>query len=184
MTPNHSILGQLPGTDIYVDKTAFLECKEVEQVKIFRFNSALCYLNRTMFKRRVQKSLPGLYRARSFELFCPRNASNERLEEKVQFLVIDCSALAYCDYSGAAQLVDIIEELEERKLNVYLASCPLKLIVMLEKLQAKQVIERNVYPTIADAVKQAKYLRSLREDCSSYTAESASYPHSMFECLP
>lgn len=160
LTPNHSILGQLPGTDIFVDRDAFTNCNEIEGVRIFRFNSALCYLNRTMFKSSVEESLPSVYKKSGFSLLCSvwQQTSNDD-KDKVKFLIIDCSGLAYCDYSGAATLVDIIEDLEEHKLTVYLAACPLKLIHMIEKMQKTAVLERSIYPTIADAIGQARYLR-------------------------
>lgn len=183
MNPNHSILGQLPGTEIYIDKNAFIDCEEINQIKIFRFNSALCYLNRTMFKSSVEKSLPSIYKKQNgfTSLFCSSSSlaakssrqqyyKNNLDDNKIKFLIIDCSALAYCDYSGVATLVEIIEELEEQKVTVYLAACPLKLISMIEKMQKTRVLEQNIYPTITDAVNHAKFLRN----CTSQSLSSVS----------
>lgn len=193
LTPNHSILGQLPGTEIYIDKNAFLDCEELEQIKIFRFNSALCYLNRTMFKASVEKSLPSIFEKQNKfgnlnGLFCTskenstfyqmnieNSMNSETYEEskaKIKYLIIDCSALAYCDYSGAATLVEIIEELEEHKVTVYLAACPLKLIGMIEKMQKTIVLEHNIYPSITDAVNHAKFLKSCTSTATQALAAS------------
>jgi len=169
LTPNHSILGQLPGTEIYVDKNAFRDCDEIGQVKIFRFNSALCYLNRTMFKASVEESLPEIYGQQKFALFCPKKQNTDPDNLKIRYLIIDCSALAYCDYSGAATLVEIIEELGDHKIDVYLAACPLKLVGMIEKMQKSIVLEHNVFPSITDAVNHAKYMKLHRSASRSLT---------------
>lgn len=199
LTPNHSILGRLPGTEIYVDLDAFAHCKEVEQVKIFRFNSALCYLNRTMLKSRIEKSLSSIYRPQGFHQVCARlhhhhhqpggggdtssysNGNNSSGEtdcdhSRVKFLIIDCSALAYCDCAGVATLIEIIDELEEHKVDVFLASCPLKLIDIIEKMGQRRILERNVYPTITDAIGQVKCVRNLgaKSDSSESTRPSES----------
>lgn len=195
LNPNHSILGQLPGTEIYVDREAFIDCHEIEQVKIFRFNSALCYLNRTMFKACIEKSLPMIYKPKSLASFCastkPPSDSNQHhnTNDKVKFLIIDCSALAYCDYSGAETLIDIVEELEESKVHVYLAACPAKLIDMIEKMKRTKVLEHNVHPTITDALNHARYLRGRHQmqQCSMSSgcnAENCTSPHSVITGLP
>lgn len=164
LNPNYSILGQLPGTDIYVDKSAFIECKEVNHVKIFRFNSPLCYLNRTMFKSCIEKLLPSIYRRNTYKLCQESRYDAEKYPaDKVKYLIIDCSALAYCDYSGAATLVEIIEELDESAICCYLAACSVKFINMLEKLQKMEHLEHNIFPTIGDAVSMIKYLESRLE---------------------
>lgn len=187
LNPNHSILGQLPETEIYVDKNAFMDCQEIEQVKIFRFNSALCYLNRTMFKACIERSLPMIYKPKSFASFYSRNDSESNDNEKIKFLIIDCSALAYCDYSGAETLVDIVEELEEFKVQVYLAACPVKLINMMDKMRRTKGLQQNLHPTITDALIHAKYLKSQQmQQCSktNCNTDARSSLHSVINVLP
>lgn len=176
LNPNYSILGQLPDTEIYVDKSAFMDCTEVDQVKIFRFNSPLCYLNRTMFKSCIEKLLPSVYSHNSSS-FCILNSRDQMCQscDKVKYLIIDCSALAYCDYSGAGTLVDIMEELEVHDVRVFLAACPLKLINMMEKMQKIELLEHNIFPTISDAVSVSKYFKS-RHDRAQLGPNSLSIP--------
>lgn len=202
LTPNYTILGQLPGTDIYVDKSAFEDCEEIEQVRIFRFNSPLCYMNRTMFRARVESALPNVYKKFNYmKLFCPNRHKvdserdqilahcthiattttnihaingnnnygglcNSRLNNnlKVRYFIIDCSALAYCDHAGANLLLELIQELEEHKVTVYLAACPIKLVFMFERMGFGNILESHVYPTITAAVNQAKFLRDSKSN--------------------
>lgn len=178
-----------------MDRNAFVDCHEIDQVKIFRFNSALCYLNRTMFKACIEKSLPLIYKRKSLSSFYTNLSDdtssydkNSNIDtDKIKFLVIDCSALAYCDYSGAETLVDIVEELEEFKVQVYLAACPVKLINMIEKMKRTRVLQHNVHPTITDALNHAKYLRSRQmQQCSmsNCTADVCTCLHSVIDGLP
>lgn len=151
-----------------------------------------------MFRSKVEKSLPSVYKRMDYtDFLCAKlrynsvialqqNLSNSGannnilnaelggrsisvIDQKVKCLIIDCSALAYCDYSGAATLVELIEELEDRKVNVYLAACSIKLIGMFERLNKGQIIESNIYPTIPDAVNRANYLRTSRNSRSPPT---------------
>lgn len=179
LTPNHSILGRLPGTEIYIDTSAFADCEEVDRVKIFRFNSALCYLNRTQLKCKVEKLFPSIYKPQGFSAICSQFHSSDSFGEPpdsgINFLIIDCSALSYCDYSGAATLVELIEDLESEKVAVYLAACPIKLVDMLGKMKAtEKVLNEHVYPTISDAVGQVKHVLSCRERSSEKMSSSES----------
>lgn len=171
LTPNHSILGKLPETDIYVDVNAFANCEEIDRVKIFRFNSALCYLNRAQLRSKIEKLLPTIYKPQGFSAICShfhqRNSIGEPTSGAINFLIIDCSALSYCDYSGATTLVELIEDLEREKVAVYLAACPLKLIDMLEKMNTNsRVLDEHVYPTISVAIGRVRYLLASRQSSS------------------
>lgn len=112
-----------------------------------------------MFKACIEKLLPSVY-ARNSNNFCLSKSPNGYSSSEVKYLIIDCSALAYCDYSGATTLVEIIEELDENSISCYLATCSLKFINMLEKMQKIELLENNIFPTIGDAVSMAKHLES------------------------
>lgn len=121
-----------------------------------------------MFKSRVEKSLPSIFQAEGLDILCSwrnKHLFNDE-SSKTRCLIIDCSALAYCDYSGAATLIEIFEELQEHKVLVYLAACPMKLIDMLEKMNQTHVLENNVFPSISDAVNRYHHLKSLQLQAS------------------
>uniref|UniRef100_A0A6G1SPZ8 Prestin n=1 Tax=Aceria tosichella TaxID=561515 RepID=A0A6G1SPZ8_9ACAR len=194
LTPNHSVLARLPNTDIYIDKDAFLECEEIEHVKIFRFNSALCYLNRTILKSKIEKLLPSVYEPKGFRAICSqfhvdqlrqqqhiqhhhRHAETIVPSNRINYLVIDCSALSYCDYSGVATLIELIDDLADRKLCVLLAACPLKLIDMIERMpRGQDILAHNVYPTIGGAIGQVKYLQQTTAGADPISLSSLAEP--------
>lgn len=139
-----------------------------------------------MFKNSVEKSLPEIFKKpHGLTMFCSKKSRNlDLVTRKIKFLIIDCSALAYCDYSGAATLVDIVEELDKHDLTVFLAACPLKLINMLEKMQCVVILERNVYPTITDAVSYIKYLKRRNSRTISDATVNDSCAQSISSCIP
>ncbi|XP_076448309.1 prestin-like [Babylonia areolata] len=53
--PHACLLGQVPGTDLYKDVGVFKAAKELEHIKIFRFDSALYFANSDFFKASVYK---------------------------------------------------------------------------------------------------------------------------------
>lgn len=85
----------------------------------------------------------------------------------IRYLVIDCSALSFCDYAGVETLVEIIDELREKNICVLLAACPLNLIKMIEKMKQMAILEENIYPTITDAVNRVIDLRNRGESIHS-----------------
>lgn len=90
------------------------------------------------------------------------NTYNTCNDQKIRCLVIDCSGLAYCDHSGAETLVELIEELDDHKIRVFLADCPLDLIQMFERMNKSEILESNVYPTVANAVNSYFVTQPLR----------------------
>lgn len=142
-----------------------------------------------MFKSYIEKSLPSVDEKRQlgFSLFCSRKQVTQNDDKKVKYLIIDCSALAYCDYSGAATLVDIVEELGEQKIRVFLASCPLKLIHMIERMQKGLILESNIYPTITDAINYIRYLKNRASQTHSAMMSDStdcSFIQSVTSCMP
>ncbi|KAL8593380.1 hypothetical protein ACOMHN_061420 [Nucella lapillus] len=53
--PYVCLLGQVPGTDLYRDVGVVKAAKELEHIKIFRFDSALFFANSENFKRSIYK---------------------------------------------------------------------------------------------------------------------------------
>ena len=124
-----------------------------------------------MLKSRIERSLPSVFKPQGFNAICTHFYHQQNFlpdeGDKIKFLIVDCSALAYCDCSGIATLVEIVDELAELDVQVYLAACPIKLIDTLERMQATQVLQRNVFPSISDAVAQAQRHNRLQFSLSS-----------------
>uniref|UniRef100_A0A8D3E4L3 Solute carrier family 26 member 6, like 2 n=1 Tax=Scophthalmus maximus TaxID=52904 RepID=A0A8D3E4L3_SCOMX len=53
--PRYSILGQLPGTDLYLDTDAYRGTREIPGIKIFRSSTTICYTNAEMYLEALQE---------------------------------------------------------------------------------------------------------------------------------
>uniref|UniRef100_A0A8D3D6U1 Solute carrier family 26 member 6, like 2 n=1 Tax=Scophthalmus maximus TaxID=52904 RepID=A0A8D3D6U1_SCOMX len=57
--PRYSILGQLPGTDLYLDTDAYRGTREIPGIKIFRSSTTICYTNAEMYLEALQEKVCG-----------------------------------------------------------------------------------------------------------------------------
>ncbi|XP_054636254.1 solute carrier family 26 member 6-like [Dunckerocampus dactyliophorus] len=53
--PHYSILGHLPGTDLYLDIDTYKEAKEIPGIKIFRSSATIYYTNAEMYLEALQE---------------------------------------------------------------------------------------------------------------------------------
>ncbi|CAL8367971.1 unnamed protein product [Lota lota] len=53
--PRYSILGHVPGTELYVDMDAYEEAKQIPGITIFRSSATICYTNAEMYLEALQK---------------------------------------------------------------------------------------------------------------------------------
>ncbi|KAK0138812.1 Solute carrier family 26 member 6 [Merluccius polli] len=53
--PRYSILGHVPGTELYVDTDSYEEAKQIPGITIFRSSATICYTNAEMYLDALQK---------------------------------------------------------------------------------------------------------------------------------
>ncbi|CAL8325607.1 unnamed protein product [Merluccius merluccius] len=53
--PRYSILGHVPGTELYVDTDTYEEAKQIPGITIFRSSATICYTNAEMYLDALQK---------------------------------------------------------------------------------------------------------------------------------
>jgi hypothetical protein len=76
-----------------------------------------------------------------------------------------------------ATLIELIDDLADRKLAVLLAACPLKLIDMMERMpRGPEIVANNVYPTISDAIGQVQCLRTADGDETEAATRKIAWP--------
>lgn len=151
--PTSTLLGQLPRTEIYVDKTHFKEAKEIPGIKIYQFSSALFFINRDYFKDDLL--------LKTLNLTCDDILdSSDPLRKLCQQLVtstiiIDCSGMAYIDSSGVESILEVINLLKDMDIRCYLSSCPTPVLNMLERSNFFSKIPNGysgLFPSVHDAV--------------------------------
>ncbi|XP_077014819.1 prestin isoform X2 [Tamandua tetradactyla] len=54
-SPSYKVLGQLPDTDVYIDKDAYEEVKEIPGIKIFQINAPIYYANSDLYSNALKR---------------------------------------------------------------------------------------------------------------------------------
>ncbi|XP_015789272.1 solute carrier family 26 member 6 isoform X2 [Tetranychus urticae] len=152
MAPNVSLLGQLPNTEIYVEKNYFQQAVELDGIKIFRFSSALFFLNTETFRENLFKFC---FDCTYFELMEADDATRKFILGKTKAVIIDCSTISYVDSPGVEMILEIFNGLRDIRVRCYLASCPAIVLSMLERTRFTERITAKrspIFPTTHDAV--------------------------------
>ncbi|XP_042264662.1 solute carrier family 26 member 6-like isoform X2 [Thunnus maccoyii] len=79
--PRYSILGQVKGTDLYLDVDTYKEAKEIPGIKIFRSSATIYYTNAEMYSEALQKK-SGIEIGKLLTAKKKRDAKLKREQEK------------------------------------------------------------------------------------------------------
>nr|XP_019951741.1 PREDICTED: solute carrier family 26 member 6-like [Paralichthys olivaceus] len=90
--PHYSILGHVPGTDLYLDTDAYERTEEIPGIKIFRSSTTICYTNAEMYLDALQEKsgieiskLLTAKKKRDAELKPKQEKEKAKTEEKTQW---------------------------------------------------------------------------------------------------
>ncbi|XP_003707668.2 prestin isoform X2 [Megachile rotundata] len=144
-------LGQVPGTELYLDSKRYKSTVEVPGIKIFHYCGSLNFACRQQFREQVYK-IAG-HRPR-------KNLGHEELKEikELHTLVLDLSALTHMDLAGATTLGNLISEYCDMNIAVYVAGCSGPVYEMMRKCNLTEYGGSlySMFPTVADAVHFAR----------------------------
>lgn len=152
-------LGQMPGTDIYVDVNAHKNAVEVPHVKIFRFYGSINFATSSSFKMNLFSSL-------AIDQSSIRRAGNstpEKIREYnkgIEFVVLDLQAVSHLDVRGYKSLVEIKKDLKIMEMEVFLANASDVVYNAIVKAVQLGEVEFDIFPTIHDAILYAKTIKS------------------------
>ncbi|XP_055881917.1 prestin-like isoform X4 [Biomphalaria glabrata] len=76
--PYSCLLGQVPGTDIYRDISVYKVAKEIPNIKIFRFDSAIFFANSEFFKNSLYKLTVDPYQLKKMQRKLDKRKKNEK----------------------------------------------------------------------------------------------------------
>ncbi|KAM7411780.1 hypothetical protein PAMA_021651 [Pampus argenteus] len=79
--PRYSILGHVPGTELYLDIDAYKEAKEIPGIKIFHSSTTIYYTNAEMYLEALQKK-SGMEIGKLLTAKKKRDAKLKRVQEK------------------------------------------------------------------------------------------------------
>uniref|UniRef100_A0A672J5T6 Solute carrier family 26 member 6-like n=1 Tax=Salarias fasciatus TaxID=181472 RepID=A0A672J5T6_SALFA len=79
--PRYSILGNVPGTDVYLDTEIYREAKEIPGIKIFRSSTTIYYTNADMYLEALQEK-SGIEIGKLLTAKKKHDAKQKRMQEK------------------------------------------------------------------------------------------------------
>lgn len=168
--PYTCLLGNLPGTDLYLDTERYKGVQEIVGIKIFHYCGALNFASKAQFKKLIyeatgvkpSKVLEKINSAQNDE----DNNSYERnhLLNHLKCLIMDFSALSYIDPSCVDVLRDLVDEYKDVQVYVYIVGCSGPVYETFCKCAHYQKKKYSfiIFPTIHDAVLYAR--RNLLEN--------------------
>lgn len=98
--PHVAVLGRLPGTTVYRNVSRFPEAERTDGVVAMRVDAPLYFANTAFLKQSVQQLLG---------------------DDAVEHLVVDCKAVGSVDAQALSTLEEIVEELADKGITVWLA---------------------------------------------------------------
>ena len=132
--PNHSVLGRIPGTNIYRNINRY-ETEQDPGILVFRFDAPLHFANAEYFHDEVEKLT--------------------RLYPETTCLILDLNGVNDIDATGLETLREITDELNNRSITVLLTEVKAPVRDLLKKdAPAKQ--DWKFYMTIKDAIREIK----------------------------
>ena len=141
--PHDAVLGRIPGTGAYRDRTTHSEAEAFPGLVIYRFDASLLFFNADHFKARVRavvREAPG----------------------PVRYFLLDAESMPFVDTTGAAGLEEVCDELEAEGIAVGVAAAKSPVRSMLDRTGLTQRIgPGRMFPTVESAVETLSHDISL-----------------------
>ena len=132
--PQGSVLGRVPGTEMYRDTARHPESKTLPGLLIFRLDASLFFANSALMRERVK----ALVRSTS-----PRTRA----------VLLDCEASNDLDVSSADMLAELTVDLKVEGIELLLANVRGPIRDMLRRSQVLgRIGEKQLFPSLAEAV--------------------------------
>lgn len=116
------LLGQVPGTDIYIDIKTHREVVQVPNIKIFHYCGSINFASRAGFKRDLFAAVNVNCKTIRRASLCESTMEARGLGQGMRTLIVDLSAVAHLDISGCKTFTEIKNEMKLLDVKFYLAS--------------------------------------------------------------
>jgi solute carrier family 26, other len=116
------LLGQVPGTDIYIDIKTHREVTQVPNIKIFHYVGSINFASRAGFKKDLFNAIGVDFRTIRRASMCADAVEARGFGQGMRSLIIDLSAVAHLDNAGCKTFTEIKNEMKLLCVKFYLAS--------------------------------------------------------------
>lgn len=150
------VMGRIPDTDLYVDAERYRKAVEVPRIRILHYSGSLNVTNRNVFKKKIYSNL-ARYDGELAPITISINNGKETVV-KTQCVVFDLAGMHYMDTSGLSVFAQVIDQLNEAGLSVYVAAVSGNVY---DCMRSQRFGTVYFFPSVHDAV---EYYKS--QDCS------------------
>ena len=132
-TPHSAVLGHVEGTTSYRNVERFPEARTIDGVRIVRIDAALSFVNALNVKRLLL-------------------GQAETLDATPGSLVLDASGINDIDATGAEMLTEVITELEERNIRLFLTDVKGPVRDVLWRADIWEQLDDRIFTSTNDAI--------------------------------
>ncbi len=144
-TPHSAVLGHVDGTTSYRNVDRFPEANTIDGIEVVRIDAALSFVNALNVKRLL------LDRA-------------ELLDAPPRSLVLDASGINDIDATGAEMLTEVVTDLDERDVRLYLTDVKGPVRDVLWRAGIWEQLDGRIFTSTNDAVTAIRASRAAPED--------------------
>lgn len=155
------LLGQVPGTDIYVDIKTHKAAIQVPNTKIFRFYGSINFASSATFKKDLMTAIQVDYRVIRRASMCETASEARGFGQGMLTLIIDLSAVAHLDNSGCRTFTEIKNEMKLLDVKFLLAGasdCVYDALIHASELGEPTV---DLFSSVHDAVIYSQERKSI-----------------------
>lgn len=132
--PHDAILGRVESSREFHDLASGAGAASVPNVLIYRFSGPLFFANSTQFRSRVEDLI-------------------EQSREKINLVIVDCSAILFADLAGCEALIEVAQSLQSKHIKLTLATVHANLLESFRRGGVTDAVgESSIFPTIEAAV--------------------------------
>jgi SulP family sulfate permease len=144
-TPHFAVLGHVDGTTSYRNVERFPEAQTTDGVRIVRIDAALSFVNALNVKRLLLDQA-------------------ETLDSSPRSLVLDASGINDIDATGAEMLTEVIAELDERNIRLFLTDVKGPVRDVLWRAGIWEQLDDRIFTSTNDAITAVRASRSAPEN--------------------
>jgi SulP family sulfate permease len=144
-TPHFAVLGHVDGTTSYRNVERFPEAQTTDGVRIVRIDAALSFVNALNVKRLLLDQA-------------------ETLDTSPRSLVLDASGINDIDATGAEMLTEVIAELDERNIRLFLTDVKGPVRDVLWRAGIWEQLDDRIFTSTNDAITAVRASRSAPEN--------------------
>lgn len=148
------LLGNIPGTDIYLDVERFEKAVEIPFKKIFHYSGGINFATKASFRNRLCNKL-GINLLRELKhvdgQYIKAKAKNFTTDINFEHLIVDFSALSFIDPSSVNMLECLIKDFNKLNVKFSITGCSTKIYEVLNDSEFSFM--NLLYPTIQDAIR-------------------------------